>query len=64
MIPRTPRSHHQIGTIGLEWLYRLCQEPRRLWRRYLVEGPRFFGIIASKWQLPRSSRIIETTDRS
>ena len=22
--------------VGLEWLYRLAQEPRRLWRRYLV----------------------------
>jgi len=27
--------------IGLEWLFRLVQEPRRLWRRYLLTGPRF-----------------------
>jgi N-acetylglucosaminyldiphosphoundecaprenol N-acetyl-beta-D-mannosaminyltransferase len=26
---------------GLEWLYRLYAEPRRLWRRYLVNGPIF-----------------------
>lgn len=26
---------------GLEWLFRLWTEPRRLWRRYLVNGPRF-----------------------
>ncbi len=26
---------------GLEWFYRLLQEPRRLWRRYLVCGPQF-----------------------
>jgi N-acetylglucosaminyldiphosphoundecaprenol N-acetyl-beta-D-mannosaminyltransferase len=26
---------------GLEWVYRLSQEPRRLWRRYLVLAPRF-----------------------
>ncbi|MBV9760544.1 MAG: WecB/TagA/CpsF family glycosyltransferase [Acidobacteriaceae bacterium] len=26
---------------GLEWLYRLIAEPRRLWRRYLVYGPQF-----------------------
>ena len=26
---------------GLEWLFRLTQEPRRLWRRYLVLGSRF-----------------------
>ncbi len=26
-----------MGRIGIEWLYRLLTEPRRLWRRYLVE---------------------------
>jgi N-acetylglucosaminyldiphosphoundecaprenol N-acetyl-beta-D-mannosaminyltransferase len=26
---------------GLEWLFRLWMEPRRLWRRYLVNGPLF-----------------------
>jgi N-acetylglucosaminyldiphosphoundecaprenol N-acetyl-beta-D-mannosaminyltransferase len=26
-----------IGRLGLEWLFRLCSEPRRLWRRYLLE---------------------------
>jgi exopolysaccharide biosynthesis WecB/TagA/CpsF family protein len=28
---------------GLEWLYRLWQEPRRLWRRYLYLNPLFLG---------------------
>jgi N-acetylglucosaminyldiphosphoundecaprenol N-acetyl-beta-D-mannosaminyltransferase len=27
--------------VGLEWLYRLATEPRRLWRRYLYHNPRF-----------------------
>ena len=26
---------------GFEWLYRLSREPRRLWRRYLIDGARF-----------------------
>ncbi len=26
---------------GLEWLFRLAAEPRRLWRRYLYHNPRF-----------------------
>jgi N-acetylglucosaminyldiphosphoundecaprenol N-acetyl-beta-D-mannosaminyltransferase len=26
---------------GLEWFYRLCQEPKRLWRRYLANNPKF-----------------------
>jgi N-acetylglucosaminyldiphosphoundecaprenol N-acetyl-beta-D-mannosaminyltransferase len=30
-----------LGKMGLEWLFRLTQEPRRLWHRYLVLNPRF-----------------------
>ena len=26
---------------GLEWLFRLMQEPRRLWKRYLINNPLF-----------------------
>ena len=31
---------------GLEWLHRLCSEPRRLWRRYLVLAPLFAWRVA------------------
>jgi N-acetylglucosaminyldiphosphoundecaprenol N-acetyl-beta-D-mannosaminyltransferase len=30
---------------GLEWLFRLFQEPRRLWRRYLIYGAKFVAWI-------------------
>jgi N-acetylglucosaminyldiphosphoundecaprenol N-acetyl-beta-D-mannosaminyltransferase len=30
---------------GLEWLYRLSQEPGRLWRRYLYNNPRFLALV-------------------
>lgn len=31
---------------GMEWLFRLVQEPRRLWRRYLLGNPLFFlGVL-------------------
>jgi len=30
---------------GLEWLYRLGQEPRRLWQRYLIGNPKFMASI-------------------
>ena len=33
-----------IGRLGLEWLFRLTQEPRRLWRRYLILNPRFMRL--------------------
>lgn len=39
------RSPKWMSRIGLEWLYRLMQEPKRLWKRYLVESLPFFGLI-------------------
>ena len=30
--------------LSLEWLYRLLSQPRRLWKRYLVDGPRIFWL--------------------
>ncbi|WP_088890630.1 WecB/TagA/CpsF family glycosyltransferase [Leptolyngbya ohadii] len=38
------RAPKWVSEMGLEWLYRLLSEPRRLWRRYLVEGPVFFWL--------------------
>lgn len=31
---------------GLEWLWRVVQEPRRLWKRYLVTNSRFLAMVA------------------
>jgi N-acetylglucosaminyldiphosphoundecaprenol N-acetyl-beta-D-mannosaminyltransferase len=33
---------------GLEWSYRLATEPRRLWRRYLVNNPLFVGLVLAQ----------------
>lgn len=33
-------------SVGLEWLFRLMTEPRRLWRRYLKHNPRFIFLFA------------------
>src|SRR5207302_3388498 len=33
-----------MGDHGLEWLFRLIQEPRRLWHRYLVRGTEFAAL--------------------
>ena len=35
-----------MQSLGLEWLFRLVTEPRRLWRRYLYHNPRFVGLFA------------------
>jgi N-acetylglucosaminyldiphosphoundecaprenol N-acetyl-beta-D-mannosaminyltransferase len=42
-------------THGLEWLFRLGCEPRRLWRRYLVSNSYFLFYAARQW-LSRESR--------
>ena len=34
---------------GLEWFYRLCQEPRRLWKRYLTNNPLFVLFVLCHW---------------
>lgn len=47
---------------GLEWLYRLIREPRRMWRRVLMKDPPFFRLVLRQrhrqrrglpWVLPR-----------
>lgn len=38
------RAPVAMQRLHLEWLYRLLSEPRRLWRRYLVVGPRILSI--------------------
>lgn len=41
-------SPEWLGKLGLEWLFRLTQEPKRLWRRYLILNPRFMGLAAKQ----------------
>ncbi len=44
---------HWMQQRGLEWLYRLAQEPRRLWRRYLVTNSLFVaGLVRSVVERP------------
>ena len=40
----TPRSPQWMSNVGLEWLYRLILEPRRLWKRYLLSSLPFFWL--------------------
>jgi N-acetylglucosaminyldiphosphoundecaprenol N-acetyl-beta-D-mannosaminyltransferase len=43
-----PQAPHWMQRNGLEWAFRLRTEPRRLWRRYLFNGPRFAVAIANR----------------
>ena len=38
---RVPRAPHWLADHGLEWIFRLAIEPRRMWRRYLLGNPVF-----------------------
>jgi N-acetylglucosaminyldiphosphoundecaprenol N-acetyl-beta-D-mannosaminyltransferase len=42
-LPQAPRI---LQDHGLEWLFRLAQEPRRLWRRYLYLNPLYVALVA------------------
>ena len=42
---RVKRAPRWMQRTGLEWFWRLCQEPRRLWRRYLVYDTLFFWLL-------------------
>jgi N-acetylglucosaminyldiphosphoundecaprenol N-acetyl-beta-D-mannosaminyltransferase len=46
---RLRRAPIWMQRAGLEWSYRLVQEPRRLWRRYLVQDPPFVLHILREW---------------
>lgn len=45
----TRRAPVWMQNAGLEWFYRFLQEPRRMFRRYFVDGLAFFGLVARAW---------------
>ncbi|MDG1418488.1 MAG: WecB/TagA/CpsF family glycosyltransferase [Maricaulis sp.] len=46
---KAERAPKWIQSARLEWLHRLAQEPRRMWRRYLVDGPRV-ALLWLRWR--------------
>jgi alpha-1,3-mannosyltransferase len=44
-----PRAPLWMQVQGIEWLWRLLQEPGRLWRRYLIGNWLFLGRVARQW---------------
>jgi alpha-1,3-mannosyltransferase len=49
MAGAVPRAPAWMQSLRLEWLYRMMQEPRRLWRRYLVGMPMFLLRVGKQW---------------
>lgn len=53
---RVPRAPAWMNRAGVEWLYRLYQEPRRMWRRYVVGNPLFvLRVLNDIWSTRRGS---------
>jgi len=42
---RVARAPRWLQRAGLEWAFRLAQEPRRMWKRYVVGNPRFLWLV-------------------
>lgn len=42
---KVKRAPILLRKLGFEWLYRVYKEPKRLWKRYFVEGPQFFVYV-------------------
>lgn len=50
------RAPRWIQRLGLEWMFRLVQNPRRLAWRYLVRGPKFFAYVGAGQLVVRTVR--------
>jgi N-acetylglucosaminyldiphosphoundecaprenol N-acetyl-beta-D-mannosaminyltransferase len=52
---RISRAPMWVREIGMEWLYRLVQEPGRMWKRYFLGNSLFlFRVIKERWKLRRA----------
>lgn len=51
-----PRAPGWVQRSGLEWIWRLASDPRRLWRRYLVDDRKFLGIFWREWRIQRQGQ--------
>jgi N-acetylglucosaminyldiphosphoundecaprenol N-acetyl-beta-D-mannosaminyltransferase len=49
LVGQERRAPRIVRRLGGEWAFRLLVQPRKMWRRYLVEGPRIF-VIAWRWR--------------
>lgn len=53
MAKRVARAPYFMRAIGMEWLWRLGMEPKRLWQRYLIGNLVFFSLVATHALRPK-----------
>lgn len=57
MTGRQKRAPRAVRYIGLEWLFRLAMNPRRMYRRYIFGIPKFLKIVVNTSVSSRSERL-------
>ena len=45
IVGKTSRAPLWMQNIGMEWFFRFIQEPRRMWKRYLVGNSKFIWMV-------------------
>lgn len=58
---RVPRAPEWMSRVGLEWVFRLVKEPKRLWKRYLVQDLKAVPVFARVvWRRLRGQDLVTT----
>lgn len=60
---RIPRAPVWMREMGLEWVFRLMQEPGRMWRRYVIGNPLFLWRVWHQARNPERFRLPEGGNR-
>ena len=53
----TKRAPQWMQQRGLEWFYRIIQEPGRMWKRYATTNPVFVGMVLKQMVLQRTRKV-------
>lgn len=54
---KVKRVPQWVGDAGFEWAWRLLAEPKKLWRRDVVDGPRFIVKVVQQWTQLKKDNI-------
>ena len=61
---RIPRAPKLLRRLGLEWTYRLYQEPARMWRRYILGNPLFVWHTVADVAAKKASKLQRLADNA
>jgi N-acetylglucosaminyldiphosphoundecaprenol N-acetyl-beta-D-mannosaminyltransferase len=60
---RIPRAPVWMREMGIEWVFRLMQEPGRMWRRYVIGNPLFLLRVNKQVKHPEQFALPEGVER-